>query len=146
MCIAVSSSPMVCSLFILLAAIFIKRRSLTVLRYNLFVLSCLKQVNTICNTKTQYTILNNKSYYFFKSSDKMVYDNTINLQWNCCGIQWLGFSICVPTNSVIPNNRLRLISGAYMLEIYRGYYTVVRRYEFYVRLAHSWDIVLATTT
>ena len=71
--------------------------------------------------KTQYAILNNKSYCFFKSSDIMVYDYTINLQWNCCGIQWLGVSICVPINSMFSNNWLRLISRAYMLEIYICY-------------------------
>jgi len=27
-------------------------------------------------------------------------------------------------------------------EVYRGYYTVARRYEFYVWVARAWDIVL----
>ena len=73
MCIAVSSSPAVCSFFILLAV----KRSLTVLRYHLFVLSCLKRVNTIimCNTKHSKLLKKIKVNILFESSDITVYDN-----------------------------------------------------------------------
>ena len=48
--IAVSSSPTVCGFSPFWFTVFGKRRSFTVLRYHLFALSCLIQVNTMCST------------------------------------------------------------------------------------------------
>ena len=47
---AVSSSPTVCGFSPFRLTVFGERRSFTVLRYHLFALSCLIQVNTMCST------------------------------------------------------------------------------------------------